>query len=327
MSSDDERSQHTDDEQLDDELSEEDKKSQEYIPYLAHRACHIPGHSWARDWYQHVIANNHCVFGLFLAYKFHPVTLAERIFVLLASVAASIVISEGFYIIWLIKEGGYVSYDADTPIWNSYKGYKIAVYTIGAIVHTIFDLSIWAIAGCSCAEPGGMVDKLNKKTKTSPLIVFGIFCGTTCLAVLLWLLYETIDNGKTGDDKDADTNYTLAILDEGFDGIDWDTATSRVGSEEENDKWMSWFTHFLMYVFIYDLAFATIFFSGILNCGCSKIPILGTLLGGRPLELKEEEEEAAEKKRSKKKRKKRKKKRRGSADTVESIAESIVSEV
>mmetsp|Transcript_3395 Transcript_3395/g.5588 ORF Transcript_3395/g.5588 Transcript_3395/m.5588 type:complete len:328 (+) Transcript_3395:168-1151(+) len=311
-------------EQEEEDDDEEDKWAKAMIPYLSNRAYHIPGHSWVQDWYQNVIANNHPVFGLCLAYKYHPVTMVERILVLLSSLAASLVISEGFYLIWLLKEDGYVSKNSDADISSSYQGYKIAVYTIGAVIHTAFDLFIWAVAGCSCAEHGGKVYKLNKKTKTSPLVVFGIFCVTTTFAILLSLMYETIDNGSTGEDKEADANYTLAILEEGFSAIDFDIALSGVGTVEENDKWLSWFTHYLIYIFGYDLAFATIFFSGILGYCTKKVPLVGPLLGGRPLEMTLEKE-AGEKKKRKKKKKKKSKRRVSTESETESIESSVES--
>lgn len=322
------------DDDFDNDIDETDRKARELIPYLYIRACHLPGHSWMKDWYQHVIANNHIVFGLFLAYKYHPVTMIERILVFLASVGASIAISEGFYLVWLMKEDGYVSKDPDTDFSSSYRGYKIAVYTIGAAIHTTFDLVIWSVAGCSCVEHEGKLDRLNRKTKTSPLIVFGIFVCTTVFAVLLVLEYETIDNGKKGMSTDEAANYTLGILEEGFSGIDLEVAFSGVGSTEENKKWYDWFTHLLMYYFIYDITFATIFFSGIFNF-CPKVPILGPLFGGRPLEIQEEKEAAeakeegsmaepkkkkkkkkGDKKKSDKKKKKKKKKQRKSLEST-----------
>lgn len=328
-----------DDDNDDDDVDETDKKARELIPYLHIRACHLPGHGWWKDWYQHVIANNHVVFGLFLAYRYHPVTMIERILVFFASVAASLVISEGFYLIWLMKEDGYVSKDPDTDFSSSYRGYKIAVYTIGAFIHTSFDLFIYAIAGCSCVEPEGFFDRLNRKTKTSPLVIFGIFASTTTLAILLTLQFETIDNGKKGMEKDEAANYTMSILEDGFSGINLEVALSGVGSYEENKKWLEWFKHLVMYYLLYDISFSTLFFSGILGF-CPKVPVLGFLFGGRPLEIKLEEEEAAKKKKKKKKgdkkkgdkkkvdkKKKKKKRKKEKRKSIESLDYSEVETV
>jgi hypothetical protein len=303
------------DEKSDNEkMSEEEKEARALIPYLSQRAYHIPGHTYLQDWYQNVIANNHPLFGLFLSYKYHPVTMLERIMVLLASAAGSLAISEGFYLLWLQKEGGYVSMNGDTDLASSYQGYKIFVYTAGAVLHTAFDMFIWDLAGCSCAEPGGKLDRLNKKTKTSPLLVFCIFFSTSTLAIMLTLLLETIDNGKMDMDKDEAANYTLSILEGSFSAIDWNVAVSGVGSDAENYKWWCWFKHLLLFFFVYDIAFATLFFSGILNCCCSNIPLIGHLVGGRPLEMahekeaemtKEEENSTTKKKKIKKKKKKK----------------------
>jgi hypothetical protein len=279
---------------------EEERRLELIVPYLARRAFHLPGKGWCYDWFQYVIANNHPFFSLCFAHKDHPVTKLERVLVFLSSIAASLVISNGLYIFFIIRGNGNLTYmdfldegddaevqDEDT---TSYSDYEITLLTLGALLLTAFDMGIWIVAACSCCEAGGRVAHLNHLSWSGTVVLAIILVGTSVFAMLLLFLIATIDSGTTGEDVAADTNYTLAILDLGFAGISFNAAAGSFGSEEFQKKWTTWILHLCLSLFVYDLIFSTTLFSGIFGC-LSWIPLAGPIFGGRPLEIEEDEKE------------------------------------
>lgn len=295
------------------EMDEEERKYLEAIvPCLANRAFHLPGNGWCQDWFQYVFANNHAFFSLFCAHKDHPVTKFERILVFLSSLVASLAISNGFYIVFLIKDDGYLQ---DTQLVGedlvedgvTYANYEVAVITLGALLHTLFDLTIWTLAACGCCEAGGCLSQCQKFTWSGTVTLGVIFIGTSVLTVMLLLLYGTIENSRLGVDPDADANYTTAILDQGFAGIDLSVAFSDAGNADSNKKWTTWLKQLVISLFVYDIVISTILFTGVFGC-LQFLPIIGSMFAGRPLEIKEEEK--AKRKAERKKRRKAEKLRK-----------------
>lgn len=209
--------------ELNSETKEERKRRlEEIVPYLASRSFHLPGNGWCRDWFQYVIANNHTFFSLFCAHKDHPVTNFERVLIFLASLTGSLVISNGFYIIFLIKDNGHLVSTRLLQHSKVFKGgvvcsnYEFAVMTIGALMHSLFNYTIWQVAACGCCEAGGCLSRCQKLSWSGTVALGMIVTGTSVLGVLLFLLQETIANGREGIDKDADANYTTTILNQGL---------------------------------------------------------------------------------------------------------------
>eukprot|EP00545_Synedropsis_sp_CCMP1620_P011876 CAMPEP_0119016704 /NCGR_PEP_ID=MMETSP1176-20130426/14181_1 /TAXON_ID=265551 /ORGANISM="Synedropsis recta cf, Strain CCMP1620" /LENGTH=349 /DNA_ID=CAMNT_0006970225 /DNA_START=199 /DNA_END=1248 /DNA_ORIENTATION=+ len=294
---------------------EEQKRLALLVPCLANRAFHLPGNGWCQDWWQYTFANNHALFSLFCANQAHPVTKLERILVLLSSIAASLAISSGFYIVFLIKDNGYIRdstqfVEDDTIILDgviTYSDYELAVLTVGAALHTMFDMAIWVVAACQCCEAGGTCRQqaCQQYSWSGTVALVVILAGVSTLTVLLMLLYGTIENGIEGIDADADANYTQAVLDRGFLAIDIGIAISDAGTKENNHKWLTWLMQLGISFFVYDLLVSTILFSGIFGC-LECVPLVGPMLGGRPLEIRngaKAKRKAARKKKSKKRRK------------------------
>lgn len=133
------------------------------VPYLAARAYHIPGNTWWQDWYQFCIANNHEVFGIFLHYKHHPVDQFERLLVLLMSIGASLIVSN-FFLLYFLWRDGLEQKTVNATLGDhmlAYEHYRVASFTVGALIVSMFNLSVWYIAACGCFEAGGRFQHLR----------------------------------------------------------------------------------------------------------------------------------------------------------------------
>lgn len=279
---------------------------EEIVPYLASRSFHLPGNGWCQDWFQYVIANNHAFFSLLCAHKDHPVTDLERVLMFLASLAASIVISNGFYIFFLVKDDGHLksarllqavfngnnsSNSDDDDDGEDYKNYEFAVMTVGALLHSLFKYVVWKLAACGCCEAGGCLHRRCHKLTWSGTAALGLIVFTTSvLAIVLFLLQETIENGREGIDKHVDANYTKEILNKGLvKGIDLGVALLGTNAEDSGysiERWSIWWKELCISLFCYDLIVSTVYFTGILGF-LHFIPFIGPNLAGRPLEMKE----------------------------------------
>lgn len=292
-------SQNTSREEFNDEGEKHIREIPEKIvPYLARRAYYIPGNNWFQDWFQYVMANNHPFFGLFCHYKFHPVTLFERVMVFLMSVGASLIVSNTFLLYFLWKDGRdtnaieLIGGDDFVPE-ISYESFEIASLTLGAVIVTIFDFSIWYIAACGCCEAGGKLESLKKATVLGTALLFLMLLGIILLTVLLLLLAGTylLD----------DSLDTADIFDAGFGAINVTVAISDFGTNVATNKWTTWLKQLFLSMFVYDFIISTVFFTGIFGC----LPLIGTFLGGRPAEVKESEKKARKAARKKKRKAKR----------------------
>lgn len=281
------------------------------VPYLVRRAFHIPGNSYFQDWYQYCIANNHPFFGLFCHYKFHPVTQLERVIVFLASICASLVVSNTFLLYFLWKDGLnaneiFITQGDDIIPAISYESYELASLTLGAILVTIFDLTIWYIAACGCVEAGGKLEHLNTITFLGSVVLLVVLMGVATLATLLALLASSYRN-------DPSLN-TTDIFTDGFDAINTTAAFSMFGTKAATNTGLTFVYQLLLSLFAYDIIFATTIFSGVLG----GLPFVGKFLGGRPAEIKQvkrKKRKAERKKKRKLKRKKQKKSRRRSEES------------
>ena len=94
--------------------------------------------------------------GIFFHHPLHPVTSRERFIILLGSVGVGILLSNLIYL-WFV----HASFGADDKVLSFGPGdtlvvtkLMVALWTLGSIVHTLFDLSIWHIKACTLCRYG-----------------------------------------------------------------------------------------------------------------------------------------------------------------------------
>lgn len=146
-----------------DSLTPEEKAYKDaVVPALLVRAYHLPGNkSWLSDWWQYM-TNNHPVFGICWHHKYHPVRGLVRIFSLIGSMLFGLALTNIIYLAFVFSQTDYdksyveihpnvtgtVAVDNSVAALSVTNG-NIALWTIGAFLHAMFDNLIWAMAACS----------------------------------------------------------------------------------------------------------------------------------------------------------------------------------
>lgn len=232
---------------------------EEQLKYLfARRSCHLPGNSWWQDWLQ-FICNNHPLFGLCLHHKLHPLTLYDRISILISSISFGLIATNLVYLHFLIADKNFEEdiIRLNLEVWE---GFNIqAVLTSGVatlllfngILHVLFDISMWHLSAATCCHHLKN-HKIIKKYGSFAVVAIALIFVTLATLVLLFRLSYQVN-------------------------------------EEENNEWMDVLkieTFFAVIGYILQLSIAyfiispvivTVMFSGVLGC----IPFLG----GRPKDI------------------------------------------
>ena len=138
----------------------------------------------------------------------------------------------------------------------------VTLWTLGGVLHSAFDISLWFISACCCLLPGGMCQRFGRFRKIGSyfvLVLVACMVAMATFAVILRAKYEAkkklltqgLNPAGTFVLNDPDSfSFVLAYLIE---------------------QALVWFVYYFILV--------SVLFSGILGCGC--IPILG----GRPYEM------------------------------------------
>eukprot|EP00542_Grammatophora_oceanica_P019297 CAMPEP_0194030402 /NCGR_PEP_ID=MMETSP0009_2-20130614/3901_1 /TAXON_ID=210454 /ORGANISM="Grammatophora oceanica, Strain CCMP 410" /LENGTH=367 /DNA_ID=CAMNT_0038670343 /DNA_START=53 /DNA_END=1156 /DNA_ORIENTATION=- len=282
------------------------------IPYLAQGACHLPGNSWIQDWVQYM-TNNHPFLGICCHHRLHPISFRKRLLVLVGSIAAGLAITNFVYLWFLLEseegiQGTFATIEnlnvtltvGDTLKLGvgdvSVSNYEVFLWTFGAIMHAVFDLSIWSLSACACCLPGGCCQDCESRRYLGSYLVFMVVITTAAAASLAVILRAAIVNDEEADLKEVLGNITNIGGNE-MDGemledqVAEDTGASYREAfdldkiyEPNNFRFLvSFSTELVISLFGYYPILGTIIFSGIFGCGC--LPFLG----GRPLEIAQEE--------------------------------------
>jgi hypothetical protein len=234
-------------------------------PYLAARAYHIPGNDWYQDWFQFVYANNHPIFGLCLHYKHHPVSNGMRIVVFLGTILAGLAIYNIFYLYFLWRDGMLQNTMIETGITIGVNGdeyltskkilvkkWKLYLWTLGSLINSIFNTSIWTLAACGIFAPGGKFAHLGHLRWMGRVATFCIVFLVGFVALILMVI-------RAADGVNSAMELNFGALDES----DFEDAL-------RPQKYMylkDWIIQVALSVFVYDAIISTVFFSGILGCG------------------------------------------------------------
>lgn len=266
--------------------------ARQIVPALAARSYHIPGNNYCQDWAQY-FANNHPFFGICCHHRLHPVTLGQRLVVLVGSLAFGLVMTNCIYLYFLYNtdegvEGEFfsIAVSANVTISGtsrsvntvSLTNYQAFLWTAGGATHSLFDLSIWYITACACCQAGGTFECLRGcRSLGSYLVMFAVVILAAAASFVV-VLRATLESNSVVEL----TNITSAgLLDDEIQLLD------TVKNDSRSFRFLiSWCVEFALALFAYNPILGTILFSGIL--GCFRLPFLG----GRPREVRLEEEEA-----------------------------------
>lgn len=129
-----------------------------YRKLFAARTAHLPGNNWCQDWIMW-FRNNHPLLALCCRDRRNPVGLWPRLVILLSSISFGIITTNIIYLyfrshprsnlILMRIEFGEEDQNGDKPYYDV-TCESIAVWTIGGLIHTLFDLGIWHLNGCAC---------------------------------------------------------------------------------------------------------------------------------------------------------------------------------
>ena len=207
------------------------------------------------------------------------------------SVSSSLAIMNLFYLYFLFtdKEIKVIRFVDESEgadgLALKYDKWKLYLWTVGALIHTMLDMAFWSIAACSMCEPGGKFAHKNKYTWTGTVALFCVVFSLTVFAVFLWYARAV----KVTEEETFHGNSTE------FFAFDIENDTKNV---TDHGYLGAWAISFLVSVFVYNGIVSTILFSGIFGCGGRIV-----MLGGRPFEIRQ-----LAKKRRKLRKKERKRK-------------------
>lgn len=151
----------------------------------------------------------------------------------------------------------------------------VFLWTVGAILHTVYDLVVWNVMACACCHPGGKWgdEPYARKVKDcgSYFMIPVVLClaGLAAVAVMRRASGEDVNDEYNNGEDAADSVWVDSGLWSDIDGAQSFSFLSKYAIELT----LTWFVWFPLV--------GTIVFSGILGCG-GRLPILG----GRPRDVK-----------------------------------------
>ena len=274
-------------------LSLEDREKT--IPALAMRSYHLPNHTWTQDWWQYQ-ANNHPVLGICCHHKLHPVRFWMRILILCGSICFGLAVTNCIWLwfyyntdetVLVLSVGTFLNHtglsegqpEDDRGIQQHEahitKG-MIVLWTLGGVLHAVFDNTIWYISACVCCLPGQAFGHLERYRRIGTYMVMIAVVLAAAAATMVIVIRASLDDShKAARDSLADVS-SGGIYEDVKDPTAWEFL-------------ISYAIELALALCVYYPVLATLLFSGILGCG--KIPVLG----GRPYEIAREEKQARRK--------------------------------
>ena len=261
------------------------RKEDFVIPLLARRSCHLPGNGWWADWRQW-FCNNHILFGICLHHPLHPLEWWERVLALVASISFGLVATNAVYEIYQNDRESMEEVIFTLLEYSITKG-MIVLWTLGGLLHSIFDVFIWKVMACACCHPGGSFGNcLCSKCFQN--------CGSYALIPVIMMLLSLagfmVLRRASHPNEEVAEDYYYQIGDGGDGGqdddfyVDWGEIDG-IGSFFFLARYC---VELMMAWFVYFPVVGTIMFSGVLGCG--RLPVLG----GRPRDKRLVEEESRE---------------------------------
>jgi hypothetical protein len=226
------------------------------------------------------LKNNHPLFGICFHHPLHPVSRSLSFAAFLGSMVFGLAITNIVYLAFVLEEKDFdESYYAATISGEGVTGNEnfdslvtevnvtsgmIALWTVGAALHALYDNMIWSVAACACCRPGGRLEKLAKYRKYMPYVVMFVVVGTVALATMAVLIVAA------GDSVAKDQKISTEL---------------KIGSNANAESYRSLLAYsveVLVSLFVWYPIITILLFSGVLSCG-GRVPFLGS----RPQEMRE----------------------------------------
>jgi len=260
------------------------------VPPLLMRSYHLPGYNWMQDLRQY-LTNNHPILGICCHHPLHPISWKVRLASLIGSTLFGLAVTNMIYLAFVFTnrdfDRSYIELDVGTNFTESrappeledqvtalsVTNGNIALWTIGAAIHGLYDNIIWALAACTCfMKPGaGVSEKMDRYKSTGTFLVLLSVVVVTALCTFAVTLRAAIENGQ--DERDAIDQVVTSS------GVSY--AVFQVDGAHDYEFLIAYFVELALNYVVYYPLIGTLLFSGMLVCG--KYPTLG----GRPYELKE----------------------------------------
>ena len=254
------------------------------VSRLAARSYHLPGNNWCQDWVQYML-NNHPFLGIFCHHRLHPIGLGTRIVCLIGSIAFGLVATNCVFLYYahirknlddvafsIHLENNTTIIDAREATITITHG-MIALWTLGGILHSIFDLCLWHISACACCLPSGAFSSLGKYRTFGSYFVLITVAVLVAAASFVVVLRASVVSRQETVEKVAESRQIDPS------SVKW----GHVSSFESFSFLVSYVVELTLAMLLYFPLVGTILFSGILGCAC--LPILG----GRPVQVRKEQ--------------------------------------
>lgn len=278
-------------ERLQEGLSEEERRVRdELTPYFLKQAYHLPGNSWTQDWWQYMV-NNHPLFGICFHHRFHPVGKCVRSLSLVGSILFGISITNIIYLAFVFYdqdyEKTYVELTADKTAAAfgvdslaidenvkdaaafSVTNGNLALWTVGAALHAVYDNLVWSLATCSCCA--GMTIQGFERFRSFGvwlvlLLVIVVIALTSLVMAIRSAVGEYQEASETADKFDLSRDDLAALR--------------QKAQINEFEFLLAYAIELFLNFFLFFPVISTVLFSGCLTCGKTR------LLGGRPFEMR-----------------------------------------
>ena len=262
----------------------DDSEADILVPRLAARCYHLPGNNWCQDWVQYML-NNHPFLGIFCHHRLHPIRLGTRIVCLIGSIAFGLVATNCVFLYYAYKSKDLddiafsIHLENNTTIINAKEATitvthgMLALWTVGGILHSIFDLSLWHISACACCLPSGALSSFGKcRTLGSYFVLVTVAVLVAAASFVVVLRASVVSREET-------VNEVAESRQINPESVKW----GHVSSFKSFSFLIGYVIELVLALLLYFPLIGTLLFSGILGCAC--LP----LLGGRPVEVRKEQ--------------------------------------
>ncbi|CAB9496657.1 expressed unknown protein [Seminavis robusta] len=301
-----------------DQLTAEERKERDaVVPYLLMHAYHLPeNHTWRQDMWQY-LTNNHPIFGICLHHRFHPLSWKIRVVTLLGSMLFGLALTNIIFLLFVFTDQdetfemsvfefetnltrtGLNSDLDDTVSSISVTTGNIVLWTVGALIHSIYDNTIWSLAACTCCtlhssggQEGDSQDwdrRVRRYRSTGSFLVMVSVVLVTAIASFAVMLRAALEADQ---EIDVSSLNITSSVDSDNDGPNILESPTQVQEQLESVYYyeqdfadysfvVSYLVELILSYLIYYPIFGAILFSGCLTCG--RFPVIG----GRPYELRQ----------------------------------------
>jgi len=155
------------------------------IDKLLNHSYHLPKHNWFQDLFQYT-TNNHPVFGICCHHPLHPLSWKIRVATLFGSVLMGLAITCLIYVVFVVSQQDFehdyfelstnktktgLQDDLDQNVSTlSVTSGNIALWTVGAFLHGLYDNMVWALAAgtcCTCCKDSKYCGKKTTRNKNN----------------------------------------------------------------------------------------------------------------------------------------------------------------